>query len=353
MDTFPRNARATRPAFSNAKGWTYDRDVWLPGRGKNRKSLGTTDRREAERLGQTLLAQLIKAVPTNGVSEVILTLGELWQRFSKSCPDYLDNLDDSRKDAEARAGILLSYFGDDADVRKFTADDQAAYEAARRAGGILRGDGSFTASVRARSAQADLVVLHQMLRWAVTARVDGVRLLDANPLAGVRLKGEHNKLRPVATWDRFEAAQKTMQDLAAEAPLAGERSRWVKMELALVLAEATGRRGSIRQLRWSDINWDVGAITWRAEADKKRKDSVIPMPAEFMEALREFQRQLGALGGWIFSAEHNAEVPMDRHLFDKWLIAAERKAGLSKLRGGAWHPVPSEVGDGAEAFADH
>ncbi len=227
--------------FQMRRGGKYYRDVWLPGRGKNRKSLGTTDRREAERLGQTLLAQLLKAVPGNGVAEVILTLGELWRRFSKSCPDYLDNLDHSRKDAEARAGILLSYFGDDADVRKFTADDQASYEAARRAGGIPRSDGTFTAAVRARSAQADLVLLHQMLRWAVTARVDGERLLDANPLAGVKLKGEHNKLRPVATWDRFEAARKTMQDLAAEAPSPGERSRWVKMELALVLAEATGR----------------------------------------------------------------------------------------------------------------
>jgi integrase len=46
------------------------------------------------------------------------------------------------------------------------------------------------------------------------------------------------------------------------------------MELALVLAEATGRRlGSIRQLRWEDIDWTGGAIIWRAEADKKRRES--------------------------------------------------------------------------------
>jgi hypothetical protein len=29
---------------------------------------------------------------------------------------------------------------------------------------------------------------------------------------------------------------------------------------------------------------------------------------------------------------------MDRHLFDKWLRIAERRAGLPKLVGGLWHP---------------
>jgi len=34
---------------------------------------------------------------------------------------------------------------------------------------------------------------------------------------------------------------------------------------------------------------------------------------------------------------------MDRHLFDKWLSAAEKKAKLPKLDGGLW--ISSEVGD--------
>src|ERR1700728_2048525 len=65
--------------FQMRRGGKYYRDIWLPGRGKNRKSLGTTERGEGERLGQILLAQLIKAAPANGVSEAILTLGDLWQ----------------------------------------------------------------------------------------------------------------------------------------------------------------------------------------------------------------------------------------------------------------------------------
>jgi integrase len=325
--------------FQMRRRGTYYRDVWLPGRGKDRRSLGTTDRRKAERLGQTLLAQLIKAVPGIVVEEASVTLGDLWRRFSKSSPDFLDNHATTRRDAEARARTLVAYFGDDLDVRKLTADDQAGYTAARIAGGIPRGDGTFTPHVRMRSAQADLVVLHQMLRWATTVRIEGLKLLDANPLAGVRLKGEHDKLRPVATWDRFVATRKAMQELAAATEPDTDRMRWVKLELALVLAEATGRRlGAIRQLQWEDCNWTAGTIHWRAAADKKRRDSVIPMPPEFMEELRTMQRRLGALGGPVFSAEHDASRMMDRHLFDKWLTEAERKARPPKLHGGAWHP---------------
>ena len=106
-----------------------------------------------------------------------------------------------------------------------------------------------------------------------------------------------------------------------------------------MLGEATGRRlGAIRQLRWDDILWDTGVIRWRAEADKKRREWVVPMPAALCGELRQFRRKLGAVGGWVFAAELNPEAPMDRHLFDRWLAHAERKAKLPKLAGGLWHP---------------
>jgi integrase len=88
----------------------------------------------------------------------------------------------------------------------------------------------------------------------------------------------------------------------------------------------------------ADIDLSKPPIRWRAEADKKRKEWCIPIPAKLAEAIRSFQRRLGAVGGWIFAAEKNPEVPMDRHLFDKWLAVAENEAGLPKLDGGLWHP---------------
>ena len=59
-----------------------------------------------------------------------------------------------------------------------------------------------------------------------------------------------------------------------------DRQRWLKTELALVLAEATGRRlGSIRALEWDDIDFERATIRWSAEADKRawngNTDSII------------------------------------------------------------------------------
>ena len=42
-----------------------------------------------------------------------------------------------------------------------------------------------------------------------------------------------------------------------------------RFHVALVLAHETGHGiGAIRQLRWSDINLEGGAIWWRAEHEK-------------------------------------------------------------------------------------
>ena len=119
----------------------------------------------------------------------------------------------------------------------------------------------------------------------------------------------------------------------------GDEERARAIECALVLAEATGRRlGSIRQLRWEDIDFSRRAIRWRAEFDKKGKEWVVPMPDSLAEELKQFRMRFGAIKGWIFAGERRLDQPMDRHLFDKWLHVAERKAKLPKLEGGLWHP---------------
>ncbi len=111
------------------------------------------------------------------------------------------------------------------------------------------------------------------------------------------------------------------------------------MELALLLAEATGRRlGSIRQLSWADFDFDTGTIRWKAEADKKRKEWLVPMPPALLEEVRRFRVKLGgAFGGLVFPSPNNPTKPLGREVFHYALIAAERHAKLPKLDGGAWH----------------
>jgi integrase len=164
------------------------------------------------------------------------------------------------------------------------------------------------------------------------------------PFADLELMPQLPEFRPLSrrrrhAGDRYLATRAALHELAAQAETEGDRVRWVKIELALVLAEATGRRlGSIRQLRWEDVDWNAGTIRWRAEADKKRREAIVPVPVRLLDELRRFQRELRAVAGLVFGAEHDATKAMDRHLFDKWLAHAEKKAGLKKLDGGLWHP---------------
>lgn len=79
------------------------------------------------------------------------------------------------------------------------------------------------------------------------------RLLLYNPLAGIKREKEKNPRRPSALYDRYEktrtAAQRLQLIEAATGCPSGERYR-LKVELALVIVEATGRRiSAVRNLR--------------------------------------------------------------------------------------------------------
>ena len=54
--------------------------------------------------------------------------------------------------------------------------------------------------------------------------------------------------------------------------------------------------------------------------------------------LRRFQSRLGRAGGWVFPAARLPDQPTDRWTLVKYLLQAERDAGLPKLIGGVWHP---------------
>ncbi len=324
--------------FQKRRKGVFYRDVWIPGEGYDRTSLRTRDRDRAERLGRELLANLMTGEVTEAAG--VVTLGQLWEQYHRECAAHLDNKVRTQRDYAARASVLIGFLGEHCDVSSLTERDQAAFVRMRLAGGIRRPDGEKTGPVMNRSVEADLAFLHSMLKWATTVRLPGGhRLLDRNPLDGVRRPREQNPRRPVATWERFQATRTAMGRLARSGSTELERTRWIKMELALVLAEATGRRlGSIRQLRWEDVDLDHKQIRWRADADKKGRESVVPIPAELADDLRVFRRRLGAVGGWVFAAERLADQPTDRHVFNKWLTVAERQAQLPKLNGGLWHP---------------
>lgn len=324
--------------FESAKGGSYYRDLWLPGRGKNRRCIGTTDRAEAERIGRELLAALLKDqyVASSGA----LPLGYLWERYRNESPAFLDNGTTSKEDAANHAAVLIAYFGEDCDVRTLTENDQRAFVSKRLAGGLTVGERK-TGKVRSRSAEVETKLLHSMLRWATTLRVGkGQRLLADNPLHGVKNVREDNPRRPVATWERFTKTREAARQLGEREDVTpAERMKWLQLELCLVLAEATGRRlGSIRQLRWDDWDFERSTIRWRGEADKKGRDAVIPVPESLITEVKSFRVRMGsAFGALVFPSEKDRNVPVDRHELRTWLEMAEKHAKLPKLEGSLWH----------------
>ncbi|MDQ6717528.1 MAG: site-specific integrase [Gemmatimonadota bacterium] len=118
-----------------------------------------------------------------------------------------------------------------------------------------------------------------------------------------------------------------------------KNQHWLRMELALLLAEGTGRRiGSIRQLRWEDFDFSAGTVHWRADADKKRVDWTVPLPSALLDEVRRIRVKLGgSFGGFVFPSKTDATRPMPREVFQKALQQAEEHAALPKLDGSLWH----------------
>ena len=246
--------------FQKRAGGPFYSSVYLTDGRRHVRSLGTADPNEALRV-------ITNARSASDADDNRITLGRLWQRYRCECETLRDTHPTHQSDTATRAAILIAYFGEEYDVERLNKDAQRRYERARAAGGlryrherrVVRFGRVHTETVvhvsqptRARSAEADLVLLHAMLNWATTVRgPNGTRWLTANPLKGVERRPEKNPQRPVTCQERFDATRRAIQALIARAKDGStEQLRWIRLELALVLAEATGRRiGAIRQLR--------------------------------------------------------------------------------------------------------
>jgi hypothetical protein len=338
--------------FEKEKDGVIYREVQLPGGRKDRRSLGTRDKARAEELGHAIMASLMTGNMPSDCGPI--RLSELCRRFAEECAMFLDNKPHTQGDYRTRMLVLCASLGEGRDVKTLSEHDVRHYEVRRRNGGIRYGDGLETSAVGQRTVQADIKLLKQMLTWACTVPTGGGgRWLERNPLAHVRVQGERNVHRPVASLERFEATRHAMQACslryeaeAVNAKSVRERSRaeccartWIRAELALVLLEATGkRRGAIMGLRWSDLDFAGRRITWQAMFDKKGKTRVVPYPASLFDTLRELQKRLGAVGGFVFPSSRDADRPAPRELLSQWIEKAEEKAGLPKLSRGLCHP---------------
>ncbi len=110
-------------------------------------------------------------------------------------------------------------------------------------------------------------------------------------------------------------------------------------ECLVVLAWETGHRvGSLRQLRWSDVDLEGGRIHFRRENDRIGHDHWNPLHAEAVAILKRERARASAIGeAWVFPSVRDARKPLRRHTVQRlW----QRLAITAKLPSGeryGWH----------------
>jgi integrase len=119
------------------------------------------------------------------------------------------------------------------------------------------------------------------------------------------------------------------------------RSLGPSMLLFFQLAHETGHRGNaIRQLRWSDVDFERGLLLFRADADKIENEHQVPLALELIDRLQLVRRNTGRIGdGWVFPDPANASQPMSRYLVIEWWKKLEDTSGLRRIRGRGWHSL--------------
>jgi integrase len=327
------------------KGWSYStgergvnrvRVFEHPGTGRiflelhelgrrKRIALGHEDREAAKRKAEEVVAAIRRNEPPVPASFTLQTLFdnylcEVTPRKSASSQN---------KDHHA-ARLFQKFWGRDRKVATLSRRDWDAFIHWRMQGsdgrlGKVRGK-----PVRARTVTANLKTLRAVLNWATMAGDgQGGYLLERDPLKGLPFPKEQSTRRPIITDEQFRALLTISRRIS---PL---------FELALILAHETGHRiGSIRLLRWSDVEVEKKTIRWRAENDKIGFEHVTWLTLEALQALERAHRERPMIGEvWIFPAPGNPNEPVSRHLMRDWWQRGEALADIPRTPGLGWHSL--------------
>lgn len=221
------------------------------------------------------------------------------------------------------AHVTLEIFGGNRLVASLTHRDALQWLVERQRRGDLSTGRRSGRPVGARVLVYDLAFVGAVFNWAV-----GADMIDRNPWRGFKpVLPKYTPRRPVLTADQYEALLNIADQVA------------LGFKLALVLAYETGHRiGAIRQLRWSDLDFERQVIRWRGKNDKIGFEHETPMSPAARNVLLAARHQDAAIGErWVFPAQRDPEAPVSALLVQTWWDTAERLAQLPKERGRGWH----------------
>ena len=176
----------------------------------------------------------------------------------------------------------------------------------------------------------DLALLIRILNWAARSRdEEGRLLLESNPLKGLKKPVEKNPRRVLMTESEYHALLEVSIDVD-----------W-RFRVALVLAHETGHRiGAIRQLRWSDIDFEGGAIRWRAESEKTGYGHVTPATADAVAVLEEARQWNPGIGNApVLPHKKGSPKCISTSQASMWWRNARKLSGLQPKRGRGWHSL--------------
>ena len=253
-----------------------------------------------------------------------LTLGTLFEIYGEEVTPTKEER--NRRHDRAAMRMFLDFLGRDRRPEMLSRRDWDRFIRERRAGRI----GPSGKPVGNRTIEWDLTFLMAVLNWAERSRDEhGRPMLDRNPLKGLRKPRAKNPTRVVLTEEEYRALLKVSR-----------RVDW-RFRVALVLAHETGHRiGAIRNLLWSDMDFEGGMVRWRAKHEKTGYEHTTPLTDEALAVLEEARRMDPGNGdGPVLPASEHSAQCLGRSMALKWWYRAAILAGLEPKRGRGWHSL--------------
>ena len=290
------------------------------------RSLGHRDWTRAKRQADEFAAGFASP-DLNGKAEAEpepLTLGTLFDIYGEEVTPAKTR--HTRRHDRSATKMFLGFLGRNRDPATLSQRDWDRFIRERRAGRV----GPSGRPVSDRSVEHDLKFLIAVLNWAGRSKDErGCLLLDRNPLRDLKLPKEKNPTRVVLTQAEYEALLRVSAQV-----------NW-RFRVALVLAHETGHRiGAIRQLRWSDIDFEGREVRWRAEHEKTGYEHVTPLTDEAVAALDAAWRMgIGTGNAPVLPAPRDAERCMSHVCAFKWWRKAQTLAGLEPKPRRGWHSL--------------
>jgi len=289
------------------------------------RSLKHRDWRRAKRQADQFAAGFIDAPDGKAATKPEpLTLEKLFDIYGEEVTPSKGR-PSRRRDRTAMA-MFLDLFGRDRRPETLSQRDWDRFIRERRAGSV----GPSGKPVGDRMIEWDLTFLMAVLNWAARSRDEhGCPLLDRNPLKGLRKPREKNPTRVVLTEEEYQALLRVSRQVD-----------W-RFQVALVLAHETGHRiGAIRNLKWSDIDFESETVKWRAEHEKTGYEHVTPLTDEAVAALEEARGiNAGTGDAPVLPSSGDATQCIHRVSTYRWWRKAQALAGLDPKRGRSWHSL--------------